>query len=318
MKERAEKLVGGDIRELARAVRDIDDEMPHCTELLRELYCHTGRAYIIGITGAPGAGKSSLTDKMITNYRNDGKRVAVIAVDPTSPFSGGAILGDRIRMQRHYEDPGVFIRSLATRGHLGGITKSTRNIASVCDAAGYDIIIIETVGVGQDEVEIVEMTDTAVVVVVPGLGDDIQAIKAGILEIADIFVVNKADRPGADKAMNDLRAAMELDQNLHNAAWRPPIIRTIGITGEGIPELIGAIADHRALTVQTADWEKKKKEKAKRDFMRVFNDLVKDWSLRLGGERGLEALAENVAEKALDPYTAAEEAAKRIFKIDGG
>ena len=209
-KATAELVRKADLRTSARLMRDLDDLRPGAVEVMKHLYPHTGRAFMLGITGNPGAGKSTVVDALIHHYRQLGKRVGVVAVDPTSPFSGGAILGDRIRMQRHATDEGVFIRSLATRGHLGGLSRSTGEVAAVLDAMGYDLVIIETVGVGQDEIDVVSQCECAVVVTVPGMGDEIQAIKAGILEIADVLVVNKADREGADRAIRDLISMLEL------------------------------------------------------------------------------------------------------------
>jgi len=200
-----EKVTSGDIRTVAKLIRDIDDKVPEAREFLKDLYPFTGRAYVIGITGSPGVGKSTLVDQMVAHLRGNGKTVGVLAVDPTSPFSGGAILGDRVRMQRHSMDEGVFIRSMATRGYFGGLTQSTRSAIDVLDAMGKDYILVETVGVGQDEIDIVQSAHTTIIVLVPGMGDDIQALKAGILEVGDIFVVNKADREGADRTVNDIR-----------------------------------------------------------------------------------------------------------------
>src|SRR6516225_1812623 len=232
-----------DVRTAARLMRDLDDRIPGAIERLKALYPQTGRAFIIGITGNPGAGKSTVVDGLIDFYRKAGKRVGVVAVDPSSPFSGGAILGDRIRMQRHATDEGVFIRSLATRGHLGGLSRSTSDVVAVLDAMGFDVVIVETVGVGQDEVDVVSQAETAVVVTVPGLGDEIQAIKAGILEIADVLVVNKADREGADRTVRDLVGMLELRP--HDAT-PVEIVRTVATTGKGIDELALAAERHRA------------------------------------------------------------------------
>ncbi|MBN2254261.1 MAG: methylmalonyl Co-A mutase-associated GTPase MeaB, partial [Deltaproteobacteria bacterium] len=245
MKSTAEKVVAGDIRAVARLIRDIDDGIPEIREVLKEIYPHTGKAYIIGITGAPGVGKSTLVDQMITHLRKQDKTVGVLAVDPTSPFSGGAILGDRVRMQRHSMDQGVFIRSLATRGHFGGLTQSTRSAIDVLDAMGKDFILVETVGVGQDEVEIVRSAHTTIIVVVPGMGDDVQAIKAGILEAGDIFLINKADREGAEKTAADLRLMIDMDQEKHRkGAWKPPILKAQAVFDKGIAELLEEIHKH--------------------------------------------------------------------------
>mgnify|MGYP001398411101 FL=1 len=223
MSSLASRILKGDRRAVARLIRDIDDRMPSAREELKALYPHTGNAHIIGLTGAPGSGKSSLTDQLIAAFRQRGQTVGVLAVDPSSPFTGGAILGDRIRMQQHTLDKGVFIRSMATRGHLGGLTRSTRDAARVLDAFGVDIILIETVGVGQDEVDIVKQADTTLVIAVPGLGDEVQAIKAGVLEIGDIFVVNKSDLPGARKAKRDLEMMLDLRPRPADA-WHPPVL----------------------------------------------------------------------------------------------
>jgi len=247
--ESVEKILAGDIRTAAKLIRDIDDGIPSSREVLKALYPHTGRAYVIGVSGFPGVGKSTLADQMIRAYREAGKSLGVLAVDPTSPFSGGAILGDRIRMQGHGTDPGVFIRSLATRGHFGGLTRSTHSVIDVLDAMGKDIILVETVGVGQDEVDIVTTAHTTIIVLIPGMGDDIQAIKAGILEVADIFVINKADREGLEKTMNELQVMLDMNaQGSTGGKWRPPIVATEAIRNRGVPELLSNIETHKALT----------------------------------------------------------------------
>ena len=230
----AKRILEGDIRAASRLMRDIDDQIPSSLRDLKELYPSTGKAYIIGITGSPGSGKSTIVDKMIDSFRKEGKTVGVVAVDPTSPFTGGAILGDRIRMQRHSTDEGVFIRSLATRGCLGGLSRSTQDIVNVMDAMGKDIILVETVGVGQDEVEIVNTAHTSIVVLVPGMGDDIQAIKAGIIEIGDLFVINKSDREGADKVERDLRMVLEMGKK-REEYWDPIILKTEALLGKEYP-----------------------------------------------------------------------------------
>jgi len=280
----AERIVGGDVRAAARLMRDLDDRYCEAEETLRALFPMTGRAWVIGITGSPGAGKSTLTDQLIGHHRRAGRTVGVIAVDPTSPFSGGAILGDRIRMQDHATDPGVFIRSLGTRGNLGGLSRSTSDLVKVLDAMGKEVILVETVGVGQDEVEIASLAHTVVVVAVPGMGDDVQAIKAGVLEIADVFCVNKADREGADRTIRDLQGMLEVrriiqappqdhDPHHHPAGaapeaandpdpgWEPPIVRAVAVTGEGIADLGGAMQRH--LDWLVASGEKRTREVAR-------------------------------------------------------
>ena len=314
----ADRVAAGDVRSAARLMRDLDDRRPGAVEELRKLFPKTGRALVIGITGNPGAGKSTVVDGLIDRFRKRGKRVGVVAVDPTSPFSGGAILGDRIRMQRHATDEGVFIRSLATRGHLGGLSRSTGDVVAVLDAMGFDIVLIETVGVGQDEIEIISQAHSAVVVTVPGLGDDIQAIKAGILEIADVLVVNKADREGADRTvrdlthMLDLRGAMSKD----GARGRPAgveIVRTIAVTGAGLDDLIGAVERHQAQVA--GEGEKRAVARAAAQIADLIKDrLLDEVRTIVDGRGGLEALAAEVAARRRDPYGAAEEIVQAVLR----
>jgi LAO/AO transport system kinase len=272
--DRAKKILGGDLRTVARLIRDIDDGLPEARQVLKDLYPHTGRAYVIGITGSPGVGKSTLVDRMIQYLRHQGKTVGVLAVDPTSPFSGGAILGDRIRMQRHSTDEGVFIRSLATRGHFGGLTPSTRGAIAVLDAMGKDYILVETVGVGQDEIEIVRTAHTTLIVLIPGLGDDVQAIKAGILEAGDIFVINKCEREGAQKTRQELQMMIEMDKDRKmKGGWKPTIFSTEAMKGEGIDGLMAGIEEHRDFLFHK-DVALKARFEEERARMELF-DLVK-------------------------------------------
>ena len=302
----AKRILQGDIRAASRLMRDIDDRVPSALESLKELYPNTGRAYIIGITGPPGSGKSTLVDKMIDILRKDGKSVGIVAVDPTSPFSGGAILGDRIRMQRHATDEGVFIRSLATRGCLGGLTRSTQDIINVMDAMGKDIILVETVGVGQDEVEIVNTAHTSIVVLVPGLGDDIQAIKAGIIEIGDLFVINKSDREGADKTERDLRMVLEMGRRRGNG-WEPLIYKTEAISGKGVFELVYGIYRHKQALEQSQGLEKKLRERTKTTFLEILRtEVMSRFIEKMEKEGEWDKIIDDLMYRRIDPYSMAE------------
>lgn len=284
-------------------MRLVDDRHVMGGQLLRALYPHGGRAHIIGVTGNPGSGKSTLTSGLVAHYRGLGKKVGVVCVDPSSPFSGGAILGDRIRMAEHALDDGVFIRSAATRGHLGGLSRSTSDMVLVLDAMGYDPIIVETVGVGQDEVEVVKVAHTTAVVLVPGLGDEIQAIKAGLLEVADIFVVNKADREGADRTEKDLRMLQGLGPHVVDGAWEIPIVRTIATSKQGVERFAAALEAHRSFAFDALG---KRRERARYEVESVLRDRwARTVETRLHAAGGA-ALLDRVAARELDPWTLAD------------
>ncbi len=307
-----EKILSGDDVATARALRMIDDELPEAREILKKIYPYTGKAHIIGITGAPGAGKSTLVSKLIELYRKKSLKVGVIAVDPTSPFTGGAILGDRIRMQSHSTDPEVFIRSVATRGHLGGLSKSAWEMVKVLDAMGKEKIIVETVGVGQDEVEIIGLAHTSVVVLVPGLGDDIQAIKAGILEIADIFVVNKADRPEANRLVKEIEFMLEM-AGIKDKEWQPPVIKTIATKGEGIEELAVAIDNHFEYLKKSGKLKEKIRMQLEKEFENTITSLIKEKIYRKIQEK-MESLISKMENGEVDPITLGEKITRELLK----
>ena len=310
----SDRVLAGDVRAVARAISLIEDESPAGADLVRRLFPRTGRAYLIGVTGPPGAGKSTLVDRMTTALRATDRTVGVVAVDPTSPFSGGAILGDRVRMQAHAGDAGVFIRSMATRGHLGGLARATGEVALVLDAAGKDVVLIETVGVGQDEVDVVRTADVSIVTLVPGAGDEVQALKAGIMEIADIFVVNKADREGADRAVASIEAMLAL-QTFAPGSWRPPIVKTEATTGNGVDELLEAVERFRAHTAAAAGSRRRARAEFRvRELMaQRFTDHVERHVLQPGE---FERLLEEIAGRKLDPYTAVDGVLERALRDD--
>src|SRR3989441_266697 len=305
-----DRITRGDSRAVARAISKVEDGAKDASDLMKEIFAHTGHGLVIGITGPPGAGKSSLVDKLALLYRQQGERVGIIAVDPSSPFSGGAILGDRIRMQTLGLDKGVFIRSMATRGNLGGLARSTVDAVAILDAAGYAKIIVETVGVGQDEVEIVKAADVSVVVLVPGMGDDIQAIKAGIMEIGDVFVINKADREGVFVTEKELEALLSLATR--QDGWQPPIVKTIATESKGIEELAGAIDRFRDSQLKTDLGLERRRAIARWRILELLRERL--LARTLDGDSAsetLERLANEVASRRRDPYSAVEEILKR-------
>jgi LAO/AO transport system kinase len=304
-----DRILAGEVRAAARLMRDLDDGRPEAREILKEIYRHSGRAHIVGITGSPGVGKSTLTDRLIQYLRQEGKTVGVVAVDPTSPFSGGAILGDRIRMQRHALDEGVFIRSLATRGHFGGLTASARAVITVLDAMGKDYVLVETVGVGQDEVEIAATAYTTMVVTVPGMGDDIQAIKAGILEVADILVINKADREGASRTYQELMQMLELKTLQKEKSWKPPVLLTQAKDNEGIEELMTAVREHQEFLARDDGQalERARFSRVRQEFLEILKEgMSRHLVKQLEGDGRLDLILKDILSRQTDPYSASE------------
>jgi LAO/AO transport system kinase len=311
-KDVAQKIIQGDQLAGARLIRLLEEEDPQGTQTLKRLYPHTGRAFVMGVTGPPGSGKSTLVNCLISEFRSRAMKVAVVAIDPSSPISGGALLGDRIRMRRHIEDDGVFIRSMATRGHLGGLSKTTRETVLVFDAMGYDVVIIETVGVGQDEVEIAQFAHTTAVVNLPGMGDDIQAMKAGLLEIGDVFIVNKADIPGADDVVEQLQSMLELSSASVND-WRPPVIKTVAVKSEGINQLADAFWRHRQYLIDSGTFV----EHNFRWEFQFFRQLVMEMAVEKIFEEvkdtpAYQALLEDLKNRRIDPISAAEKMMEKM------
>jgi LAO/AO transport system kinase len=313
--ELVDRLLARDVRALARAISLAEEGAPQAREVQRACFPRTGRATIVGVTGAPGAGKSSLVDRMIAHWRGRGRRVGVVAVDPSSAFSGGAILGDRVRMQAHATDADVFIRSMATRGHLGGLARATGDVVDLMDAAGFDPVLVETVGVGQDEVDIVRAADAVCVVLVPGMGDDIQAIKAGILEIADLFVINKADRAGADRLAADLETMLTL---VPSAGPKPPILPTIAVQDQGVPAVLDAVEACVAALGEEGR-ARRRRDRAEARFRALLGErlLAAALARALPGDALQRAVAE-IADRRTDPYTAVDVVLARTLARSGG
>ncbi|HEV2347466.1 MAG TPA: methylmalonyl Co-A mutase-associated GTPase MeaB [Actinocrinis sp.] len=297
----------GDARAVARLVSMVEDGSPLLREVMTALAPHTGGAYIVGLTGAPGVGKSTTTSALVTEYRARGRRIGVLAVDPSSPFSGGALLGDRVRMQEHATDPEVYIRSMASRGHLGGLAATTPQALRVLDAAGCEVVLVETVGVGQSEIEVASAADTAVVLLAPGMGDGIQAAKAGILEIGDVFVVNKADRDGADATARELNHMLALGERREPGDWRPPIVKTVAARGEGVTEVVEALEKHRAWLAETGRLAARRRARAAAEIEAIALAVLRSRFGTLHGDSRLATLADRVAVGELDPFTAADE-----------
>jgi len=316
MKNMVQKIIRGDQLAGSRLIRLLEEGDPQGLEMLKLLYPNTGNAYIIGITGPPGSGKSTLVNCVISEFRQSGTKVAVAAIDPSSPISGGALLGDRIRMRRHSEDDGVFIRSLATRGHLGGLSRSTRETALVFDAMGYGVIIIETVGVGQDEVELAQLAHTSAVVSLPGTGDEIQVMKAGLLEIGDVLIVNKADRAGADDMVAQLRSMLAMKSH-SDKGWRPPVLKTIAVKSQGIPELVDMFRRHRQFLMDSGTFGEHNFKREFQFFRKLVMEMATDKIFDNVRESPVyHVIIEDLKNRKIDPFTAAEQLTDRLrYKV---
>ena len=305
-----QSILSGDLRALARAITTVENGEPQADELLKQLFPHSGRALVVGITGSPGAGKSTLVDRMAAAYRRQEKTVGIIAVDPSSPFSGGAILGDRIRMQGHSSDPGIYIRSMATRGSLGGLARATVDVATLLDAAGRDIVVVETVGVGQDEVDIVKLADVTVVLLVPGMGDDVQTIKAGLMEIADIFAINKADRAGSDRLEAELHTLLAISQRADG--WAPVVLKTVATEGAGVEELLATIERYREFLNGAGLAEQKGRHNWRQRLLTLLRErLLNRVVIETLDDGLLDEYAARVAARQMDPYSVVDEVLKK-------
>jgi LAO/AO transport system kinase len=307
-----DQLRAGDVRTLARAISVVENRAPGWSVLLKALFPHSGKARVLGLTGPPGAGKSTLVDQLARRYRKDKRTLGIIAVDPTSPYTGGAILGDRIRMQEHFADPGIYIRSMATRGSLGGLARTTADVTTVLDAAGRDLVMIETVGVGQDEVDIVRLADITILILVPGMGDDVQTIKAGIMEIADIFVINKSDRDGAENVEREIRTLQSLA--IRSDGWTPPIVKTVASEGTGIEELVGAVSNYEAYLQQKNLALHKSVENWEQRLVEMLREALLEKARGHMTDGNMARYAAEVAEHKRDPYTLIEEIAEKLGK----
>ena len=308
------EVLQGSVRAMARLITLVENDDPRALQIMGTIYPHTGNAYVLGITGSPGTGKSTLTDKITAILREREQTVGVIAVDPSSPFTGGALLGDRIRMQRSAGDAEVFIRSMATRGNLGGLARTTTDVVKIMDAFGKDWVIVETVGVGQDEVEIAKTADTTVVVLAPGLGDAIQSMKAGVMEIADLYVVNKGDRSGADELLNEVNVRVEQDAQIRKAPWKPPVVKTIALENQGTDSLVEAIEKHRSFLGQSGKLRKNRREKTRQETLALLRDEISRNVLeKVLGNGRFDALIDEIVAHKKDPYTSVQEIVRTIF-----
>ncbi len=310
------ELLQGSVRAMARLITLVESEDGRALELLGGIYPHTGKAYVLGITGSPGTGKSTLTDKITSLLRSEEQTVGIIAVDPSSPFTGGALLGDRIRMQRASGDPDVFIRSMATRGNLGGLARATTDVIKIMDAFGKDWVIVETVGVGQDEVDIAKTADTTVVVLAPGLGDIIQSMKAGVMEIADLYAVNKADRSGADALASEVSLRVQQDSQIKKVSWQPPVIKTVAVDDMGTDSLLDAIKRHRNFLEESGKLVSGRREKTRQETLSLLKEEISRRVLeKIPGDGGFEALIDDILSHKKDPYSCVQEIVRNLFSI---